>query len=362
MGIFPGLRMTAAATSALLGVLTMAAAPAVASTPQVVGGQPSPISAHPWQVIVIGGESELCSGSLLTPTIVLTAAHCAIGLTADQMEVFAGLTTVSQRSPGDALQVSAITRNPGFIPAPTYANDLALLTLATPVPASTGARTIALPVGVDAGWPASGTPATISGWGVTSPGSSQSSDQLLAGTVTVLAGPGQPCGQYGGAFDPSTTICAGLPDGTVDTCQGDSGGPLVIDVAGKPILAGSVVGGSACADASLPGVYTRLTAYLPWIRSTGLDVDAAAAAAGQPLTPSGTPTSTGPSAKVGAKITAAKAAGWAGLSAKGAKVTAKRSAACRQSGSRILATAPGTCTISVSQGSRKRTVRVSVTR
>jgi secreted trypsin-like serine protease len=353
---------TARRTLVVVATATTLTAGLASPAPAVVGGGPTTIAEHPSQVAVVVDESQLCSGALITPTVVLTAAHCVAGRAPEQVEVYAGITDLAERAPQDAQQVAAIAPHPAFVPAPRYANDIALLTLTAAVPGTTGARTIALPVGQDgSSWPAAGTPAAISGWGATDRGSAEASSVLQAATVQVLSDPGQPCGSYGGIFDPATSICGGLPSGEVDTCQGDSGGPFVVDVAGRPVLAGTVVGGSACASAAYPGLYSRLTAYLPWISAQGVDVAAAAAAAGQPLASPSTPAAP-PSIRVGTRITAGMAAQWAGVPSGGAKVTAKRTAVCRPSGTRVVTTKPGTCTVRVTQGGRTSTLRITVTR
>jgi secreted trypsin-like serine protease len=63
---------------------------------------------------------------------------------------------------------------------------------------------------------------------------------------------------------PDTVICAGDPNRQKDSCRGDSGGPLVGTDFDRPVLLGVVSWGVGCAKA--PGVYTRVTAFLPWIR------------------------------------------------------------------------------------------------
>lgn len=67
-------------------------------------------------------------------------------------------------------------------------------------------------------------------------------------------------------------ICAGDPLGgwTKDTCQGDSGGPLQMIHSRNPCLF-QVIGitsfGQGCAIIDTPGVYTRVSSYVPWIES-----------------------------------------------------------------------------------------------
>jgi secreted trypsin-like serine protease len=74
-------------------------------------------------------------------------------------------------------------------------------------------------------------------------------------------------------------LCASDPQGKRDACQGDSGGPLMwnnlygnnkINNAAsssqeKWYQLGLVSFGYGCANRQYPGVYTRITYYMPWI-------------------------------------------------------------------------------------------------
>lgn len=57
-------------------------------------------------------------------------------------------------------------------------------------------------------------------------------------------------------------MCIGLMEGGKDSCQGDSGGPAICD--GR--VHGIVMGGLYCAQKDFPGVYTRVSHYVEWIR------------------------------------------------------------------------------------------------
>ena len=70
---------------------------------------------------------------------------------------------------------------------------------------------------------------------------------------------------YGGITD--NMICAGFDEGGKDSCQGDSGGPFVCMENGNPVITGVVSFGIGCARADFPGVYAKVTNYLPWIRA-----------------------------------------------------------------------------------------------
>ncbi len=71
-------------------------------------------------------------------------------------------------------------------------------------------------------------------------------------------------------FDPNSMVCAGFPQGGVDTCQGDSGGPMFgRDAAGALKVVGATSYGEGCARPGKPGVYARVggTELREWIRS-----------------------------------------------------------------------------------------------
>lgn len=70
------------------------------------------------------------------------------------------------------------------------------------------------------------------------------------------------------SIDDKIQIFAGSRDKVGNTCSGDSGGPLLaVSQWNKKVK--NVVGvtsfGKGCGFKGLPGIYTRVSHYLPWI-------------------------------------------------------------------------------------------------
>jgi secreted trypsin-like serine protease len=121
-----------------------------------------------------------------------------------------------------------------------------------------------------------GTLETIVGWGATEEGGDVP-DNLQEARVPITTD--QYCAGAYSDFDPATMVCAGFPQGGVDTCQGDSGGPMFgKSSTGALRVVGTTSFGEGCARPGRPGVYARVAddTLRPWIaQNTGSGVSAA---------------------------------------------------------------------------------------
>ena len=259
-------RRILAVVLAVVAIGVLCPTQAQAGSPRIIGGSPIDITAAPWQVLLRINGTTQCGGAVIADTWLLTAAHCVSGVGAGQIEAYIGVTDQNRLSRDRLAPVSQVIVHPNWNSS-TYSNDLALIGLAAPLAFSPSVQQVALPLVQDANaWPASGEQATISGWGSTTP-SGASSALLRAATVQILSAPSEAkCGEYGASYVPGNHVCAGMPQGGVDACQGDSGGPLTVAYNGTPVLAGIVSSGSGCADPKFPGLYSRVTSFLPWLR------------------------------------------------------------------------------------------------
>lgn len=114
----------------------------------------------------------------------------------------------------------------------------------------------------------------VTGWGLTQSG--DYADVLSEAVLPVVQN--EKCQEaYEAAGVPLTVseamFCAGHANGTADACSGDSGGPMVflddaVTTERRWVLEGVVSWGSpsGCAVHNQYGGYTRVFAFLPWIR------------------------------------------------------------------------------------------------
>ncbi|NXY12268.1 ACRO protein, partial [Pteruthius melanotis] len=107
----------------------------------------------------------------------------------------------------------------------------------------------------------------IAGWGSTTEGDQDSSDHLQEAKVQLIDT--KLCNSsswYAGDIH-TYNLCAGYPQGNIDTCQGDSGGPLMCQekYSDSWWVFGVTSWGKGCGRARRPGIYTSTQFFYKWI-------------------------------------------------------------------------------------------------
>ena len=271
------LTLAAACAGGLRGDTFTCNLPDGRSVERVIGGRNVAHARFPWQVAVYPGGG-LCGGSLIGASWVLTAAHCVDEaprrpgmqtMPAAVVRVVHGATDLRRAQAASHRRVANIYVHPRYNGNVAYGNDIALLRLSEPIAGARASYANLLPT-ADAArkFVVSGACAVVSGYGVTSSG--QASPVLQAAALPIVDQ--RICGRiYGGAIS-AGNICAGFRQGGIGSCYGDSGGPLVVEGLGGEgsyVLAGVVSWGvRGCVDPGKPGVYARVSHYMPWIMQT----------------------------------------------------------------------------------------------
>jgi hypothetical protein len=245
----------AAARRAVVGRMLNARAPRdPLARASIVGGTPIAIAQAPWQVAVFaffGEEGILCSGSILSPTEILTAAHCAYGettqvLPAKDFLVVAGTDDLAVIEPGEQERtVSVVRPHPYYNPdeALPAGDDVAVLTLTTPLTETAGSvQKIGLgPEGVYLG---EGTTTELTGFGAQNGQPRELNGRLYAISMSTTFR--RRCGGESDAL----YVCASTPSGAL--CNGDSGSALTSQATPATVEAvvdtGEVIEGVPCRD------------------------------------------------------------------------------------------------------------------
>ena len=247
---------------------------------RIIGGENAQECAWPWIVSIRDNSRHNCGGTILNSRWILTAAHCF-----DWAQSLVGLNIVAGSLLRKPLSSNAQVRfifqlfSYPYYNGKTRKNDITLLRLRTPLNLTgNSVRPICLPRRSPP-QPVDNTTMVIIGWGAIATNAERSPNilqQVILRSINRYL--------FGCRSDlhyPPKQFCAGLPQGgkgpslffdifsifvfRLDFCQGDSGGPLLSFRSRLWYIDGVASSGVGCGVPGHPGVYTRVTFYVPWI-------------------------------------------------------------------------------------------------
>ncbi|XP_067252995.1 granzyme B(G,H)-like [Chanodichthys erythropterus] len=220
----------------------------------IVNGKEAKPHSRPYMVSLQKNRNHICGGFLISDQFVLTAAHCWGGK--EVLTVVVGAHDLRNGKRSDRIGVKSYIPHPNYKLTPIQ-NDIMLLKLEKKVKLNNNVRLISLPRGgEDVG---TDIVCIVAGWGRDALNGTRSNRLMEANMTTINQADCQR--RWGSTFLASQMICA---YGGGGSCKGDSGGPLVCGDTAVGVT--SFVYRYLCNSPEHPNVYTKISAFIQWIR------------------------------------------------------------------------------------------------
>lgn len=185
--------------------------------PRIVGGTNATTGRYPYYAYIeLSNDKDLffCSGTLIWPDLILTAAHCIVdllneGIVITKVGAYVGLDDQSKRLAAEYREVNALIPHPSFNSL-TFENDLMIMVLNTTISTITPVR-----LNLNGSLPADGQAVETFGFGALSEGATIDLPVRLQ-HVALSVIPFSDCNDansYDGDVIDSKMICAGIPGG-----------------------------------------------------------------------------------------------------------------------------------------------------
>ncbi|XP_011863832.1 PREDICTED: trypsin-1-like [Vollenhovia emeryi] len=220
------------------------------------------IEDYPYHVSIQIAGRHVCSGAFIHESWIMTVASCVFSAESSTVSVRVRSSYIAMD--GDVLGVDNIVVHENFDKY-VYGNDIALIKLKSPEEFGEKLLPIGLPEKGNEELPDE-TGCVVTGW-KRARGTSPNGAQLAAAAVAIVNQ--RTCKATMPYYKPLSKdmLCAANVTHPSEMCQGDLGAPLV----SSRMLIGILSYGLGCETMAHPGVYTRISSYLPWIfTNTGI--------------------------------------------------------------------------------------------
>ncbi|XP_023346672.1 chymotrypsin-like elastase family member 2A [Eurytemora carolleeae] len=243
---------------------------------RIINGEPTEPHRYPWMVAIFfinenGMPQYICGGSLINNQFILTAAHCTYDYSKENLLLSISEHNITKPDGESITNFCEIINHPYWSNVFEKGFDISLIKLCQPIVFTETLSPVCLPSIQDLGNEFENMEAIVAGWGLTSEESDRTNVLMEVKVKTMSnadccdASKGRKwtCGWA------MTLMCA-VEEGPKGSCKGDSGGPLIIKgITGAFTQIGIVSfgrGNQRCTSDDFPGVYTRVSPYLDWIK------------------------------------------------------------------------------------------------